>query len=29
MQNEHLTVDGMLCGGCVTRVKGALTAIPG
>jgi copper chaperone len=29
MQTEHLTVDGMSCGGCVTRVTEALTAIPG
>jgi len=29
MQTEHLTVNGMSCGGCVTRVTEALTAIPG
>ena len=29
MQTEHLTVDGMSCGGCVTRVTEALKAIPG
>jgi len=29
MQTEHLTVNGMSCGGCVTRVTDALTAIPG
>jgi copper chaperone len=29
MQIEHLTVNGMSCGGCVTRVTEALTAIPG
>ena len=29
MQTEHLTVNGMTCGGCVTRVTEALTAIPG
>ncbi len=29
MQTEHLTVNGMSCGGCVTRVMEALTAIPG
>ena len=29
MQTEHLTVNGMSCGGCVSRVKEALTAIPG
>jgi len=29
MQTEHLTVNGMLCGGCVNRVTEALAAIPG
>ena len=29
MQTEHLTVNGMSCGSCVTRVTEALTAIPG
>lgn len=29
MKIEHLTVSGMSCGGCVTRVTEALTAIPG
>ena len=29
MQTEHLTVNGMSCGGCVTRVTEALTAIRG
>ena len=29
MKIEHLTVSGMSCGGCVTRVTQALTAIPG
>ena len=29
MQSEHLTVSGMSCGGCVTRVKEALGTIPG
>lgn len=29
MQTEHLIVNGMSCGGCVSRVTEALTAIPG
>jgi len=29
MQTEHLTVNGMTCGGCVTGVTEAPTAIPG
>jgi copper chaperone len=29
MQIEHLTVGGMSCGGCVTRVTAALKALPG
>lgn len=29
MQIEHLTVSGMSCGGCVTRVTEALEALPG
>ncbi len=29
METEHLTVNGMSCGGCVTRVTEALTAVPG
>jgi copper chaperone len=29
MQTEHLTINGMSCGGCVTRVTEALKAIPG
>lgn len=29
MQIEHLTVSGMSCGGCVTRVTEALKALPG
>ena len=29
MQIEHLTVSGMSCGGCVTRVTDALKALPG
>ncbi len=29
MQTEHLTVNGMSCGGCVTRVTEALKALPG
>jgi copper chaperone len=29
MQTEHLIVNGMSCGGCVSRVTAALTAIPG
>lgn len=29
MQTEHLTVNGMSCGGCVNRVTEALTAVPG
>ena len=29
MQIEHLTVSGMSCGGCVTRVTEALKAVPG
>ncbi|OYY91831.1 MAG: hypothetical protein B7Y45_02415 [Sphingomonas sp. 28-66-16] len=29
MKTEHLTVSGMSCGGCVTRVTEALAAIPG
>ncbi len=29
MQIEHLTVSGMSCGGCVTRVTEALTKLPG
>ncbi len=29
MQTEHLTVNGMSCGGCVSRVTEALNAIPG
>jgi copper chaperone len=29
MQIEHLTVGGMSCGGCVTRVTAALRALPG
>jgi len=28
-QIEHLTVSGMSCGGCVTRVTEALKAVPG
>ncbi len=29
MQTEHLTVNGMSCGGCVSRVTDALKAVPG
>ncbi len=29
MQIEHLTVSGMSCRGCVTRVTEALKALPG
>ena len=29
MLTEHLTVNGMSCGGCVTRVTEGLTALPG
>jgi copper chaperone len=29
MQTEHLIVNGMSCGSCVTRVTDALKAIPG
>ena len=29
MRTEHLKVNGMSCGGCVTRVTDALKAIPG
>jgi len=29
MQIEHLTVSGMSCGGCVSRVTEALQALPG
>jgi copper chaperone len=29
MKVEHLTVDGMLCGGCVYGVTEALKALPG
>lgn len=29
MQTEHLTVNGMSCGGCVSRVTAALKALQG
>ena len=29
MRTEHLSVDGMSCGACVTRVTRALKAVPG
>jgi copper chaperone len=29
MQTEHLKVTGLSCGGCVSRVIGALKAVPG
>jgi len=29
MKTEFLNVTGMTCGGCVTSVKHALTALPG
>lgn len=29
MQTEEMNVTGMTCGGCVSKVTGALTALPG
>ena len=29
MENLKLSIEGMHCGGCVSRVAGALKAIPG
>lgn len=29
MQTEHITVTGMTCGGCTSKVTRALMAIPG
>ena len=29
MQTEHLSITGMTCGGCTTKITRALKAIPG
>ena len=29
MQTEHLMVTGMTCGGCISKVSGALNAVSG
>jgi copper chaperone len=29
MQTEHMTVSGMSCGGCASKVTQALNAVPG